>query len=506
MSDSDLYAARQGDSVLHSQALNGLLAGLATGAAIVGGVALFAATGGFGIAALAPIAAMITIPGPPVTGMVVCAMAAAVASTGGSVGMSVASLSPMLTKAGELGSGSPDVLIGGSPAARAHMGNGDFADCDGPPFVLSALIPTRHGPKWIAQGSGTVQINGQPAARMRDKCECSAVIGEGCTTVLVGGCTQTTMQIQGEVPEVVQWGLLALGLGAGVVLGPLPAIAGLLGGLGGGYVGSAVASVVFPGSDDAQILLGFAGSMAGGYWGSKAGSQFVNSSTFRGFAAQNPRMAAFLGGGLRYLAVWDGLLGKFLNVTLPEQARQDGFHIPLDGEPGLFSTEGGLVEGRNQTTLLNETPLGQQAVAVEKQAGNYFPFEYMQLFWEEISLTFIDQGIVPWVQGQPNPSGVVIRAFIDPLAYRGPTSILGGTELPYLAALGIAYAFEYVAPATNAYPAPAQSGILPWPSRGARPARRHRLERVVPIDLSWRKTEWMGWVIYDPSPVRQPRQ
>ncbi len=66
--------------------------------------------------------------------------------------------------------GSPNVLIGGLPAARAT----DLATCVGPPDM-------------IALGSMTVLINGLPAARMGDQTAHGGTIVLGCPQVLIGG-------------------------------------------------------------------------------------------------------------------------------------------------------------------------------------------------------------------------------------------------------------------------------------------------------------------------------
>jgi uncharacterized Zn-binding protein involved in type VI secretion len=66
--------------------------------------------------------------------------------------------------------GSPNVLIGGLPAARAT----DLATCVGPPDM-------------IALGSTTVLINGLPAARMGDQTVHGGTIVIGCPQVLIGG-------------------------------------------------------------------------------------------------------------------------------------------------------------------------------------------------------------------------------------------------------------------------------------------------------------------------------
>ena len=66
--------------------------------------------------------------------------------------------------------GSPNVLIGGLPAARAT----DLATCVGPPDM-------------VALGSMTVLINGLPAARLGDLTAHGGTIVSGYPMVLIGG-------------------------------------------------------------------------------------------------------------------------------------------------------------------------------------------------------------------------------------------------------------------------------------------------------------------------------
>jgi uncharacterized Zn-binding protein involved in type VI secretion len=66
--------------------------------------------------------------------------------------------------------GSPNVLIGNMPAARAT----DMATCVGPPDM-------------IAMGSTTVLINNLPAARLGDQTAHGGTIVVGLPTVLIGG-------------------------------------------------------------------------------------------------------------------------------------------------------------------------------------------------------------------------------------------------------------------------------------------------------------------------------
>ncbi|MEZ8739711.1 PAAR domain-containing protein [Photobacterium swingsii] len=70
---------------------------------------------------------------------------------------------------GPIVAGSPNVFIGGLPAARV----GDMMMCIGPPDS-------------IAKGSASVFINGKPAARMGDKTSHNGVIVGGDGSVLIG--------------------------------------------------------------------------------------------------------------------------------------------------------------------------------------------------------------------------------------------------------------------------------------------------------------------------------
>jgi uncharacterized Zn-binding protein involved in type VI secretion len=71
---------------------------------------------------------------------------------------------------GPISLGSPNVLIGGLPAARVS----DMAVCVGPPDM-------------IALGSMTVLINGLPAARLGDLTAHGGTIVVGFPQVLIGG-------------------------------------------------------------------------------------------------------------------------------------------------------------------------------------------------------------------------------------------------------------------------------------------------------------------------------
>ena len=66
--------------------------------------------------------------------------------------------------------GTPNVLIGGTPAATV----GNMCTCTGPPDI-------------IAKGSATVLIGGKPAARMGDTTAHGGTIVAGYPTVIIGG-------------------------------------------------------------------------------------------------------------------------------------------------------------------------------------------------------------------------------------------------------------------------------------------------------------------------------
>lgn len=66
--------------------------------------------------------------------------------------------------------GTPNVLIGGMPAATV----GNMCTCAGPPDS-------------IIKGSATVMIGGKPAARVGDSTAHGGSITVGCNTVIIGG-------------------------------------------------------------------------------------------------------------------------------------------------------------------------------------------------------------------------------------------------------------------------------------------------------------------------------
>lgn len=199
-------AARYEDPIQHSTALGGLLAGLAIGAgAVLIGIA-FVGIGGLG-------------------GLAIAAMIGAGAATGAGIGQLLGSLSHAQRHTGWITSGSDNVHINGKPAARAHV---DQVVCTDHPAA----------PQTLAQGSRTVYINGYPAARVGDRTVCDARISSGSANVYIGGGTETTDEIDPEIPGWLEGSLIGVGLASAVALvGPAMALWGAFGGAVGGVLG-----------------------------------------------------------------------------------------------------------------------------------------------------------------------------------------------------------------------------------------------------------------------------
>ncbi len=150
-------AARVGDRISHSNVVGGLVAGAVAGAAIG---ALCVTTGGVGAIALG---------------------AAAGAGLGGALGGIVGSFA--MSDVGAITSGSTDTITSGKGAARAT----DSVSC------------SQHGAQKIAEGSGTVLIDGLPAARLRDRITCGAVISSASGDVNIGGSAMAALPM-GVIP------------------------------------------------------------------------------------------------------------------------------------------------------------------------------------------------------------------------------------------------------------------------------------------------------------------
>ncbi|WP_198294254.1 PAAR domain-containing protein [Burkholderia ubonensis] len=227
--DGLLAAARFGDPVAHTASKGWMIAGLVAGALV--GAAAVLLTGG---AALTVFAAM-----------------AAGAAAGGGLGEVLGTMSwAPRHVTGSLIRGSPNVFINSRPAMRAQLSLGVCSDHPGPPQI-------------VGQGSSTVYINDHPASRKEDKLMCSAVINDGSPNVFIGGAT--VGEVDPEIPAWVNWAMLGVGVAAAAVLaGPLVAVLGTIGGIGGGEIGSWLGGKAFGEGSDGQKWSMLGGSLVGG--------------------------------------------------------------------------------------------------------------------------------------------------------------------------------------------------------------------------------------------------
>ncbi|WDY56481.1 GH-E family nuclease [Pseudomonas sp. PSKL.D1] len=243
-------AARVGDSIEHTSAMTGLLAGLAIGAI---GAALIVGTGG----------------------LAAVAFVGAGAALGAGIGQVIGGLDFFTSEAGKIFSGSSNVYINNLPAARAHL---DTVGCD------------KHSgsPKNIAQGSNSVFINGMPAARVGDCTTCDGKISSGSANVFIGGGTATTDPIDPEVDEWLENTIFVVGIGCAIALaGPVVVAVGLVGAYLGGTVGNWAGGEIFGEESDGQKIFTLAGGLLGG---SVAGRKVIgfernNVFTSRGFGS-----------------------------------------------------------------------------------------------------------------------------------------------------------------------------------------------------------------------------
>ncbi|WP_431222844.1 PAAR domain-containing protein [Serratia sp. L9] len=167
-------AARLGDQIKHKSFLGALL-GAVTGALI--GAAIFAAasllivgTGGLATVAVVALGTAGTV-----------AMGGVISRASGAVADFVDSVGSM---DGPISTASPNVYIEGKQAARA---------------IVDVVACTKHSsPQKIAQGSESVFINDQPAARVGDKVTCGGTIKEGARSVYVGSGQGSYLEIEEE--------------------------------------------------------------------------------------------------------------------------------------------------------------------------------------------------------------------------------------------------------------------------------------------------------------------
>jgi len=242
--------SRLGHMVEHSFAMFGALLGMALGALAFGALAVATvATGGL------------------LGAVLIGAAAAGGASLGGMIGKRYGQKAkkptgPIIMPC------SIDVLYENVPAAHTTSA----VMCSGMPGT-----PAPHPAMLIAEGSSTVFINGMMAARKGSKATCSATIGEGCGSIIIGGDTATHpgLTIKPEFPEWLDTTINVLGL-IGIVgiftIGIVPGLIALAGGLAGGFIFSWIGTsfLGMEAGGDAHFWF----SLAGGFIGGIAAARF----------------------------------------------------------------------------------------------------------------------------------------------------------------------------------------------------------------------------------------
>ena len=251
---TDKPAARVGDQVAHTSALSGALMRLAAGALI--GAAIIA-TGGLGAIAIG----------------------GALAVTGGlGIGGQYIGQSMMGPPTGMITIGSNNVYINNRLAACAVL---SFSSC-----------AKEYGlPQPVATGAATVLINGMPVARKDEKIMCSATIIDGSNNVFIGGHSEQKIPMNPEVPvwlsttmQAMMWGGIIVSTGGiAASYGSFAAVGTLIGGFGGGWLGS-IAGRFFAdtigygetGQRVGEVFGGLLGSFAGSYGGFRGGQAMGN--------------------------------------------------------------------------------------------------------------------------------------------------------------------------------------------------------------------------------------
>ncbi len=247
---SDKHAARQGDDIIHSSIFADITSIVAEGAAYaaIGAAVAFAATAaapalaaagaGAAAASVAAVGSSCVLSG--IVGSIIANVAGItddISNVANDIGNAIFPPSP----AGKIASGSDNVLTNKLPAARAAgtqtpedtpepepQSPASFADYGGmllsmaaqfgsnmwQPQVASAAEGTspeeqdkvdcdKHSPQqYLAEGSKSVFINNQPAARAKDRTTCEATVSDDVSPdVIIGGETLTVRDIKsGKMP------------------------------------------------------------------------------------------------------------------------------------------------------------------------------------------------------------------------------------------------------------------------------------------------------------------
>jgi uncharacterized Zn-binding protein involved in type VI secretion len=249
--DTAQQAARLHDPVEHGLGLVGMLGGALLGLAaglllVVGGVV----TGGALIA------------------VVVAGCIAGGGLAGGQLMRGIQQAAELDSPSGAIAIGSQNVRIGGLSAARAGL---DYvADCNG--FLLNHV--TVQGVH-IAEGSGTVRINGKPAARVSSRLTCGAKIIRGKENVYIGGATEQVLSVY-SAEGIYENILKILGL-PGLILGGVAAPGAFIAAIAGFELLGLTGDRIGPGWRD--VLQGAGGLLTLGVAGRRGWNQARSRTT-----------------------------------------------------------------------------------------------------------------------------------------------------------------------------------------------------------------------------------
>ena len=299
---SDNNAARKGDEIIHSSIFADITSIVAEGAAyaVIGAAVGLAATAaapllgaGAAAAGVAAIGSSCLLSG--IVGGVLANVARItddISSAAEGLGNALFPPSP----AGKITTGSNNVLTNAIPAARAAgtltpadtpspepQSPGSFADYAGmllsaagqfgsemwQPSVASASAGTspleedkvaceKHsGPQYLAEGSKSVFINGQPAVRAKDRTTCEGTISDDVSpNVIIGGDTLTVRDIKSGKTPGLALGMIALSLlrgRPGKILKNMPCA---LAAAGGGMLADMAVNAVFGSSHPVHAATG----------------------------------------------------------------------------------------------------------------------------------------------------------------------------------------------------------------------------------------------------------
>ena len=288
---SDKHAARQGDEIIHSSVFADITSIVAEGvayAAIGSAVAFAAATAAPLLGAGAAAASVAAIGSSCLLSGIVGGILANVAGITDDISNMANSLGDALfppSPAGKIVTGSANVLTNNKLAARAagtltpadtppaepqspasfsdyagmllagakHFGSEMWqptvgsADAGTSPLEQDKVACKKHsGPQYLAQGSKSVFINGQPAVRAKDKTTCEGTVSDNVSpNVIIGGETLTVRDIKsGKLPGLAV-AMIALSLirgRPGKILKNMPCA---LASAGGGMLADMAVNAIF---------------------------------------------------------------------------------------------------------------------------------------------------------------------------------------------------------------------------------------------------------------------